>query len=252
MTRPRYLAGWRQRDLVILIGLALFSLLLAREPTIWWLLYPFRLLGTFVHELSHGLAAIATGGSFRRFVVNPDFSGMAWSSGGARWLVASAGYVGSAVFGGVLTILSARGVPARTLLVGLGVALGVLCLFFVRNVFGVVSGLLIAVAFCLAGRQLPRRWASGLVLFLAVQMMLDALHSLLDLITVSAAMHGAATDAQIMAQATGVPALIWALLWNLSAIGILVAALRIAYRHPSRDADAAASLGSMHGYREQS
>ncbi|HZG69685.1 MAG TPA: M50 family metallopeptidase [Herpetosiphonaceae bacterium] len=115
-----------------------------------------------------------------------------------------------------------------------------------------MSGLLIAVAFCLAGRQLPRRWASGLVLFLAVQMMLDALHSLLDLITVSAAMHGAATDAQIMARATGVPALIWALLWNLSAIGILVAALRIAYRHPSRDADAAASLGSMHGYREQS
>ena len=43
--------------------------LLTWTPWITWLAYPFRLLVTLVHELSHGLAALATGGYFRNFVV---------------------------------------------------------------------------------------------------------------------------------------------------------------------------------------
>jgi hypothetical protein len=236
VNRPRYLAIWRQRDVLIMIGLVLVSLVLGRQSGFEWLFFPFRLFDTFIHELSHGLATIITGGSFLRLVVYPDFSGMAWSSGGVRWFVTSAGYLGSALFGALLTLLSTRRIPARKLLVGLGIALGVLCLFFVRNMFGIVSGLLIAAALGIAGRQLPRRWANGLVLFLAVQMMLNALDSLLDLILVSAGHDRAASDAQIMAQATGVPALVWALLWSLMAIGILVTALCIAYWGPSNKA----------------
>lgn len=49
------------------------------------MVYPFRLFGTFVHELSHGLAAVATGGEFQRFSVQPDVSGLqlaeAWRDG---------------------------------------------------------------------------------------------------------------------------------------------------------------------------
>jgi hypothetical protein len=245
VNRPQYQAAWRQRDVLIVIGLVLLSVLLARQPLLWWLFYPFQLFGTFVHELSHGLAAIATGGSFRRLVVNPDSSGMAWSSGGVRWIIASAGYVGSALFGAVLTILSGRGgLPARRLLAGLGLGLGVLCLLFVRNLFGIVTGIGIAAALWFAGRQLPHRLANGLVLFLAVQMMLNALDSLLDLIIISMGGFVAASDAHTMAQATGVPALVWALLWSLVAVGILAVALRIAYRRPAQPPTYAAPVAS--------
>lgn len=235
MNQQRYAALWRRRDVLLMIGLVIVSLVLGRQPGFEWLFFPFRLFDTFIHELSHGLATIITGGTFLRLVVYPDFSGMAWSSGGVRWFVTSAGYLGSALFGAMLTILSARRIPAHKLLAGLGIALGILCLFFVRNTFGIISGLLIAAALGIAGRQLPRRWASGLVLFLSVQMMLNALDSLLDLIMVSARTT-AASDAQIMAQATGIPALLWALLWSLIAVGILITALRIAYWRPAQKA----------------
>jgi hypothetical protein len=233
LDQQRYQIVRQRRDVLIMIVLALVSVVLARVPYFALLLFPFHLFGTFVHELGHGFAAIITGGTFHRLVVFPDLSGMAWSSGGVRWFITSAGYLGSALFGAVLAVLSARRISARRLLVGLGVALAILCLFFVRNLFGIVAGLLVAAALCIAGRKLPQRWANGFVLFLAVQMMLNALDSLMDLTLVSASVPATASDAQIMAQATGVPAVVWAVLWSLAGIGILLTALRIAYSRPT-------------------
>lgn len=108
------------------LGLALLAvalIVLWQVPWLGWLAYPFRLFGTFVHELSHGLAAIATGGAFQRFSVQPDLSGLAWSAGGTRVVVTSAGYLGSAIFGGVLIALHARWLTARVLLAGMAVVL---------------------------------------------------------------------------------------------------------------------------------
>ena len=219
------------------LGLGLLSVLLWRLPAVGWLLYPFQLLNTFVHELSHGIAATVTGGDFRRFVVRPDLSGTAWSAGGVGWIVVSAGYLGSAVVGGVLTVLSGRGVSARLVLWGLGLGLGLMCLLFVSNFFGVVAGLLTAAALCAAGRLLPKLWADTLLLLLAVQMMLNSLDSLFDLFQLSAAAPGAVTDAQIMSRATGVPAVVWALRWSLVALAILGSSLCFAYRRPPLPSD---------------
>lgn len=97
---------WRHWLELGVIALAL--IVLWQVPWLGSLAYPFRLFGTFVHELSHGLAAIATGGEFQRFSVSPDLSGLAWSAGGIRVVVSSAGYIGSAIFGGVLVALHAR------------------------------------------------------------------------------------------------------------------------------------------------
>jgi len=96
--------GWRRW--FALAGLALLLIGLWQVPWLGGAVYPFRVFGTFVHELSHGLAAIATGGDFVRFAVSPDLSGVAHSAGGWRVVVASAGYIGSAVFGGVLSFVS--------------------------------------------------------------------------------------------------------------------------------------------------
>ncbi|MGF1471959.1 MAG: M50 family metallopeptidase [Rubrobacteraceae bacterium] len=231
MRGTSFAQNWRRREILLVLGLALALVVLGNVPVLGTLFYPFRLFGTFVHELGHGLAAVLTGGHFQRFAVNPDLSGSALSSGGIRWIIASAGYVGSALFGGLLIILSARGVPARKVLLWLGIVLGVLCLLFVRNLFGVVTGLGLASALVFAGRRLDALWADGLLLLLAVQMMLGSLNSLLDLLQISV-FSSTATDAALMAQATGIPAAFWALLWTATSGIILFYALRIAYRRP--------------------
>ncbi|MBC8160817.1 MAG: M50 family metallopeptidase [Roseiflexaceae bacterium] len=218
----------KRRELLSVIGVAVAILVLWHVPLFGWVFYPFQLFGTFIHEISHGLAAIITGGSFNRFVVNPDLSGVAWSAGGLRWVVSSAGYIGSALFGGLLVLLAARRMPARRVLYWLGIALGVLCLLFVRNLFGVLSGLVLASALVLAGQRLRVQWAEWLLLILGVQLMLDGVNSLFSLVFLSAR-STVTTDAAIMAQATGVPSLIWAVLWTVASLGILAATLRLAY-----------------------
>lgn len=221
--------GWRWSELAGLAALTLALLVLWQVPYLGMVVYPFRLFGTFVHELSHGLAALATGGHFARFTVSPDLSGLAWSSGGIRFVIASAGYVGSAVFGGVLILLAARGLSARTLLTALGILLGLMCLLFVRNLFGIATGLAIAAALVLAGRRLRPPWSDVLLLVLALQLVLDGFNSLFTVLRLSTA-GSVQTDALSMAQATGIPAVVWAVLWTVLSLAMLFVTLRLAYR----------------------
>jgi hypothetical protein len=212
---------------LLLLSLAL--IVLWQVPWLGWLAWPFRLFGTFVHELSHGLAAIATGGDFQRFAVHMDLSGLAWSAGGIRVVVSSAGYIGSAIFGGVLIALQARGIPARVLLLGMAVVFGLLCLLFVRNLFGIASGLAITAALGFAGVRLAPAWRDGLLKLLALQLILDGYNSLFTVLRLSRA--GASnTDAYAMQQLTWIPASIWAVLWMLASTAILFFVLRFALR----------------------
>jgi hypothetical protein len=219
----------RNNDLWILIGLALLSVVLARLPLLSLLVYPFKLFNTFIHEMSHALAALLTGGRVDRFEIYHDGSGVALVRGGWTWIVASAGYLGSALVGGLLLLLTARGVAPRTVLLALGVILAIMCLLFVRNPFGIVTGLLLVAALIAAATRLEPRWSGGLLLFLTVQMCLKALDSLWDLLRISSSLRDRATDAQIMQQATGVPSLVWALLWSAVALLILWQSVRMAY-----------------------
>lgn len=230
MTISHFFQGWRQREVLIILGLAIASLVLWRVPFIAWVFYPFHLFGTFIHELSHGIAAILTGGSFLKFVVRPNFSGVATTSGGIDWIIVSAGYVGSAIFGGLLIIISAWGISARAVLFGLGIALGILCVLFVRSLFGIVAGLLFSAVLIAAGTRLSGFWASQVLLFIAIQSILDALDSVFDLVKLSTHHRYVLTDAQIMAQKTFLPAVFWAVLWSGISLAVLVTSLTIAYR----------------------
>ncbi len=83
--------------------------------------YPLRLFVTFIHELGHGTAALATGGEFRNFEVKSSGAGLAYSAGGIRPLVISAGYVGTAVFGATLLFAANRYQQPRRLAILLGI-----------------------------------------------------------------------------------------------------------------------------------
>jgi hypothetical protein len=233
--------GYRWSELFAFLATGIVILLLWRVPYANAIVYPLRLLGTFVHELAHGLTALATGGEFRRFTVSPDLSGLAWSAGGWRWLVASAGYVGSAVFGGFVVWLVTRGVPSRVLLMVGGVLLGLLCVLFVRNGFGVMTGLGLAAALFMAGLWLREAWADGVLTVVALQLILDAFNSLAFLVRVSASDATVRTDALNMADATGIPSTVWAVVWMLVSAAVLALVLRLSFR--GRAATLAAASG---------
>lgn len=133
-----------ERRNTTLLAVAAFVLVLVAWQTVGMsgVLYPLRLFVSLVHELGHGLAAILTGGSFVKFEVFPNGSGVAYTAGGNSLLIKPAGYLGAAFFGATLLVLTNRTRWVREVAVGVAVfvAAGVI-LFSTANRF-VLIGLL--------------------------------------------------------------------------------------------------------------
>ena len=90
----------------------------------FWLtpaLTPLKIFVVFIHEASHALATVLTGGRVVSMVVTPWESGYVQSVGGSPLLIASAGYVGSALFGGVMLLCAGRQRWATTIICWPGV-----------------------------------------------------------------------------------------------------------------------------------
>ncbi len=195
----------------------LLFLIIAVASVFFWLtpaLYPVKIFVVFIHETGHALATVLTGGSVVSMVVTPWESGYVQHRGGNALLIASAGYVGSALFGGLMLCLTGRQTWATTICAGLAVLFGIVTLWFVRNTFGVIFGLGTAGVF--GGLAWKRfRGTHYIIDVLAVMSSLYAVYDLSDFLLL-----GVRTDAVILAQITPVPAFIWAMVW--SALSLLV------------------------------
>lgn len=69
---------------------------------------PVNFLGTWVHELGHGLGAIMTGGHFEKMIISKDFSGLAYTGTygpGGQIAVIVMGLLAPALAGSLMLIL---------------------------------------------------------------------------------------------------------------------------------------------------
>ena len=217
----------RPQAMTLLLA-AILSIALWFIPFAEILSYPFRIFVTFIHEGGHAIAALVTGNSVQSLSV-------------AQMLVSSAGYLGAMTYGALLLVLIRRSVAARLVLVGSAVVV-----FALTAIFGVVkplvagtwgslgglpftllAGVLISVGLFAVARFASARVATFLVSFLAMQCILNAL---LDLKTVfflsSPFATTVPTDALNMANATGVPAMVWSIIWISLSVLILAVAVR--------------------------
>lgn len=275
---------WTSRQLLVLatvvVALTFFI------PYGQFLIYPIALFGTFIHEASHALAAVMSGGKVLGMHVNLDTSGLTKTMGGVGLLISSAGYLGSvlagaafllagrrrkwakrtlmvagsltllftglfggygsksfavgAMVGGFLLLLAgrkmrAKGKPWIPFVAGGGL-LGVAALAYLSlsgALLTWVIGLVMGGGLLLAGLYLRPIWQQLLVLFLGVQLALDGLSSLKSLWIITTQTQGH-SDAVNMARMTGVPATLWAALWGLVAVLMLIGTFWIFWRDSRR------------------
>lgn len=214
----------------LVLGASAVSLLLWFVPFVGLALYPIRLFVTYVHEICHALAAVATLGSVLEIELFWDTSGLTYTSGGLQAVISSAGYVGTPLVGAALLLLSARRRTVRPALLASGAALAVAALWLGGNMLAWLGGLGLGAALAVLGLKAGPRSARFALSFLAIQCILNALSDLKFLLWLSAT-SPAATDAQNMAEATYgvVPAAIWTLLWTVVALVILAVAVHNYY-----------------------
>lgn len=224
-----HLALFRQRSLVIAIVAFLVVLVLWNVPQLDFVLYPVRLFVTFVHEAGHGLAAILTGGHFENFRVDPSTAGVALTSGGARWLVLPAGYLGAALFGALLFYITNTMPYPRTISLILAILVAVITILFTdllstAFLVGLGSALVLLALWRYADRSVN-------LLVLDALAILTGLNVVLDLVALvshsNAAMGEVLNDAAAFSRdvAPIFPPVVWAIIWTIIALLLLGAAV---------------------------
>ena len=221
----------------------LASLLLWNLPFGGVLLYPFKLLATWLHELSHGLAMLLTGVGFDRVLIYRDTSGLAYGSSEAGRLagaiIAAAGYMGTPLWGAVLLVVTPDVRWARWALLALAALLVGTALTVIDapdgDSFGPWAIGAIGVAIAAAALVVPGRLRLAIAHFVAAQSCVDALLDIRVLLRPAQVVGGkvaGASDASNMAMATfGTTATwavwTWAIVWLLWSLAVLYAALRL-------------------------
>jgi hypothetical protein len=205
--------------LAVLVGIVVSSVLLWDSAV----LTPFKLLAVMGHETGHALASKLVGGDVNQVTVRPNQSGECLSSipDGffARVAVYSAGYVGSAIIAVLLLVLTFRFNARRVMLGAAAVWLTVMALFYGRDLFTLGFCLGAAVLFAAGAKFLPAPAVGAFNLFIATFTALYAAMDLKDDLWNSQVR--AMSDAQLLANVTVVPAIVWAFGWTLLSLAIL-------------------------------
>jgi hypothetical protein len=186
--------------------------------TVW--AKPLKLFVVFLHEASHGLAALATGGSIREVKVFAEEGGLAETYGGHTFVVLSAGYLGSMLFGVALLLVATRTKLSQwvALLVGVGtVTLAIRAMPTEGRMFAIVCGVV------LGGLAPLPRFVSEFVL--RVVAVASCLYAILDIKSDVIDRRGP-SDATELARHTGVPAVAWGALWIAIALVVMYQAAR--------------------------
>ena len=127
--------------ITFLIGFAAYF------SAIWFLwdtpaVYPLKVFVVLLHEISHAMIAVATGGTIDRIVLDPNQGGACYCPGGNAFLTLSAGYLGSLAWGGLLVSAGqVKRINSRWVTGAVGLLVIGLTLAYVRSPFGFWFGL---------------------------------------------------------------------------------------------------------------
>lgn len=231
----------------LLLGATVATVLLWFIPYAEFLVYPIRLFVTFIHESSHALVAVLTGGSVQSLTIAADGSGVVYSAPSSLFgalFTSSAGYLGTMVFGILMLWLMRRSVSPNKILFVAGAFVGVITIVFgiaaplfnflsLQVGFGsvgftVIAGLLMTGGLMALSMYSSRRIADLAVAFLAVQCLLNAVSDLKTVLLANTPIIGGSiqNDAANMAAATGIPGFVWVIVW----IGISLVLMALGVR----------------------
>ncbi|MCE9557825.1 MAG: M50 family metallopeptidase [Armatimonadetes bacterium] len=191
---------------------------------------PFVYLNTHLHELCHALAAVATGGTPEKIVVFADGSGVTPITGGWLTVFAPAGYVGCTLIGGAMILAARTGKGAKNVFFVTAILLTLSCLLYVRgDLVGLISGWGWCAVMWLAWQKLSGEKSTLGAQFLGALQCLNSFQAFSALIQISAR-GSQPTDAVLMQNATGIPALVWATIWGIFSAVVLGLTLRRAWK----------------------
>lgn len=219
------------KKLVLFWGVMIASVVLSKIPGAEIFFTPLNQFATLVHEMSHAVVCVATGGHVAGMTIVADgagHGGLTMSQGGIPFFTVQAGYLGTAVVGCFLVWLSQFHKLSRGILVGIGSIIGLSVFFiapamftqnFVQGFFSLLWALAMAAGTIYAGLKLKESNANLMVLFLAIYTAMDSMRAISVVLTATLFGSMIWSDATVMEHNFILPAVFWSFLWaTLSAV----------------------------------
>lgn len=199
------ISKWHSPNFWVLLVLAI---VLKQLPFIG---IPFNWLESYFHEISHGLAAIFTGGNIVRIQLFSNGAGLCTTLGGSAFVIAFSGYAGAVLWGVLLyKIADFKSSLSRYLSFCILALLVVTCVLWVRDMLTFIICLLLIALFALSVKISYFNLLASVIKLFALMVLLNSLQSPLHLIDGRGIGDGSA-----LANITFIPEIVWILIWLL-------------------------------------
>ncbi len=188
---------------------------------------PLKILIVFFHELSHGLAAVLTGGSIESISISPQQGGLTTTRGGSLFLITSAGYLGSLLIG-VLLYLSALKTKADKLIMGaLGATMLLVAALYMRELFALGFTIAAGAAMLASAKFLPENVNDAALRVLGLVSMG---YVPFDILSDTIIRSNLRSDAYNLSTQTGLPTVLWGGIWLLASLAVIFVAFKKSLR----------------------
>lgn len=188
-----------------------------------FVVYPIKLFVVLLHEMSHGLSAVLTGGRIVSIELNQYLGGMTTTEGGNILIIASSGYLGSIAIGALLFISSFD----KKVSTWFNTSLAILLLIFAANfLVGMLSQIIALIASVIL--IVSPRYFNSLTNQIITQSLglVSAFYVLIDIKEDLLSGAGYQTDANILEEITSVSATLIAFVWLVISAAVIFFLLR--------------------------
>ena len=170
---------------------------------------PFNWLESYFHEISHGLAALLTGGSVLRIQLFANGAGLCTTQGGIAFVISFSGYAGATLWGwGIFKLSSANQRAAQIFSVVIFILLVSSMVFWGRDLLTWFILAVLAVIFLLTIKLQKVHYLQRLMQLFGLLILLNSLSSPSYLLDGRNLGDGAA-----LASITYIPEFVWVLIW---------------------------------------
>jgi hypothetical protein len=209
-----------KKQLVILIGMFILAIIL--WDTVF--IYPIKLFVVMLHEISHGLMAELLGGDIIKIEINSMIGGSCTYSSAPGFMpslmITSAGYLGSLLWGVLIFLIASHTNYDRYLSAFIGIVSLLITYFVIQSgeLFGVIFCVVFSLFMLVSARYLPLIFQEYFLKFMGLT---SCLYVILDIKSDLINQSGIGSDADQIAQMTGIPSVFIGVIWIITALIIV-------------------------------
>lgn len=203
----------RAAESILVFGIVLLTFLL------WdtFFVFPIKLFVVFLHESSHAITILLTGGRISEISLGFDLGGKIIAEGGNDIAIASSGYFGSLLFGLLIFITAELKKVRRYIFLALALLFLLITIFATPTLEFILIGLItigMLVFFSFFVRiRLVKLIVKALALVSAIYVLIDIKEDMLS--------NDFASDAQILADLIGVDQVVISLMWLVASAALI-------------------------------